>query len=383
MPKNKTLPKRHTTGSDGVYFKEIISNKDKVVDKVFVIRWRDENNKERLKTIGKYSEGIREAYCKQKRDEIIVKIRLDEDLPHLAKKKTATTLDDLAYTYFNENMTLVKDMAKEQKAYENHTKVILGHVKADNIKLKDIEELRNTFMKKFSPRYTNHLVFQVGTIYNYNIRKEYYKGISPTSNFKGLEVDNDRERYLDLEEIDKLLEACWSTSYEVWLYAKLLLSTGSRAGGVISLKAKDINLNDWSIKIADHKQTKSYAEFSKTYDTFITDDELHTHLIKRVSELEPNSGLFNKHRHYLDNKLRAVLDILFNTGLKASDSKNRAVIHTLRHTFASHLAINGEPIYNIQKLLNHKSLESTMRYAKLNKREKRRSVRDMYKGGKR
>ncbi len=109
---NKTLSKRHRTNSEGVYYKEIVSDDNKIVDKIYLIRWRDENGKERLKTIGRYSEGIREAYCKAKRDEIIVKIRLDEDLPRLAKKKSITTFDTLAYTYFNENMTLVKDMPK-------------------------------------------------------------------------------------------------------------------------------------------------------------------------------------------------------------------------------------------------------------------------------
>jgi len=406
MSKNKTLAKRHTTGSEGVYYKAIISPKDEdklkilyadldeakdeekkaiqtkidklLKDKQYLIRWRDENNKERLKTIGKHSEGIREAYCKKKRDEIIVKIRLDEDLPHLAKKKSSITLDTLAYQYFNDNMTLVKDMLKKQKRYDNHIQPTLGHIKAENIKLSDIKDLRNKFMKNLANRTVNHLIFMIGTIYKYNIKNELYKGVSPTANYEGLEVDNERERYLSLEEIDKLLEACWSSSYEVWLYAKLLLSTGSRAGGVISLKASDIHLEEWTITIADHKKTKAYAESPKTYDTFISDEELHTHLIKRVSELNPNDGMFKKQRYYLDNKLKAVLDLLFNIGLPLDDRKNRAVIHTLRHTFASHLAINGEPIYNIQKLLNHKDLNSTLRYAKLNKKKKRKSVRDMY-----
>lgn len=43
----------------------------------------------------------------------------------------------------------------------------------------------------------------------------------------------------------------------------------------------------------------------------------------------------------------------------------KVVIHTLRHTFASHLAINGTPIFTIQKLMNHKDIKMTMRYAKL------------------
>jgi len=62
----KTLPKRHTTNSEGVYYKEIVSDDNKIVDKIYLIRWRDENGKELLKTIGKYSEGIREAFCKKK-----------------------------------------------------------------------------------------------------------------------------------------------------------------------------------------------------------------------------------------------------------------------------------------------------------------------------
>ena len=101
-------------------------------------------------------------------------------------------------------------------------------------------------------------------------------------------------------------------------------------------------------------------------------------LIERLSTLNSNDNILLSHRATLDNKLKAILDILFNIGLNKDDRKNRVVIHTLRHTFASHLAINGEPIYNIQKLLNHKDLNSTLRYAKLNKKEKRRSVKNMY-----
>jgi integrase len=56
---------------------------------------------------------------------------------------------------------------------------------------------------------------------------------------------------------------------------------------------------------------------------------------------------------------------LFNSELDTKDTKNRLVIHSLRHTFASHLAINETPIFTIQKLMNHKDIKMTMRYAKL------------------
>ena len=57
--------------------------------------------------------------------------------------------------------------------------------------------------------------------------------------------------------------------------------------------------------------------------------------------------------------------ILFNQEIDVNDRKNRVVFHTLRHTFASHLAINGTPIFTIQKLMNHKDIKMTLRYAKL------------------
>lgn len=39
--------------------------------------------------------------------------------------------------------------------------------------------------------------------------------------------------------------------------------------------------------------------------------------------------------------------------------------HTLRHTFASHLAMRGVPLISIQQMLGHSTIEMTMRYAHL------------------
>jgi len=77
--------------------------------------------------------------------------------------------------------------------------------------------------------------------------------------------------------------------------------------------------------------------------------------------------------------MKSILDDLFNGGLDKRDSKNRVVTHTFRHTFASHLAINGTPIFTIQKLMNHKDIQQTMRYAKLAPDSGRDMVEEPYK----
>ena len=81
----------------------------------------------------------------------------------------------------------------------------------------------------------------------------------------------------------------------------------------------------------------------------------------------------------IQHKMKVILDNLFNVGLKAQDSKNRAVTHTLRHTFASQLAMNGVAIYTIQKLMNHKDINMTLRYAKLAPDNGKIDVKGLYK----
>ena len=51
----------------------------------------------------------------------------------------------------------------------------------------------------------------------------------------------------------------------------------------------------------------------------------------------------------------------------------------LRHTFASHLAINGTPIFTIKELMNHSDIEQTMRYAKLAPDSGKKNVINLYK----
>ena len=51
--------------------------------------------------------------------------------------------------------------------------------------------------------------------------------------------------------------------------------------------------------------------------------------------------------------------------------------HTLRHTFASQLAINETPILTIKKLMNHNDINATMRYAKLSKSSGEKHVNNL------
>lgn len=84
-------------------------------------------------------------------------------------------------------------------------------------------------------------------------------------------------------------------------------------------------------------------------------------------------------RRYLEwakeSKYKDTDDKGFNKGVE--DPRQRVVFHTLRHTFASWLAIQGTPILTIKELLGHKTLAMTGRYAHLIPDMKRRATLDL------
>jgi len=374
----RTLNKRIPTKVNGIFYKEIIDENKKVVDKVFLIRYRDKN-KDKLITIGKYSQGIRINYCKSKRDEILNFIRLGEVPTTIKAKrvdKDVITFDMIANNYFEYAKLHYRSYKSFILRYNTNLKDVIGDMDIKAIKLEDIEKIQHEKIKYLSPQTVNTVVQMVKTIYNFAIARNIFDGISPVAKIKILKLDNAREKYLSLQEIQEL-EAKIEDNEQLLLFVKLSLCTGGRVSTVVNIRKKDINLITQSIHLRDFKN-------GTTYKGFIP-DELIELLKPRLEEINFDDEVLHykgKKSHIaksIGDKLRPIFYELFNKHLDKDDRKNRTVVHTLRHTFASHLAINSTPIYTIQKLLNHKDITKTMRYAKLAQDSGRNFVNELYK----
>lgn len=354
----KTLTQRIPTNEEGIFYKRIINEKGKEIDKIFVIRYREDQN-DKLKTIGKYSQGIRINYCKQIRNEILNKLRLGEEPPAIIKKKKKDIMlfNDFADIYFLEKEDYVKDIKKIKRTYENHIKPFLGNIDVDKITTDDIKKIQKVKRKKLAERTVNAIIQIIGAIFNVAINKKQYIKLNPVNNdVKRIKVDNKRDRYLELEEIYLLLNEVKDKEH-LYLFTQLALQTGGRLSTILSITKKDIKLETNSIILTDHKNSSTYTGFYN--------NELKKLLTNRIKNININDRIVDKHKQTIQDQLTKIFNIYFNQGLEKDDRKNRVVTHTLRHTFASHLAINGTPIYTIQKLMNHKDITMTLRYAKL------------------
>ena len=64
-----------------------------------------------------------------------------------------------------------------------------------------------------------------------------------------------------------------------------------------------------------------------------------------------------------DTFTRAAERLRFNTGV--TDSRQKVVFHTLRHTYASWLVMSGVDLYTVQRLMGHSTISMTERYSHL------------------
>ncbi len=73
--------------------------------------------------------------------------------------------------------------------------------------------------------------------------------------------------------------------------------------------------------------------------------------------VDPRSGKIRRH-HKSDKAIRSAM----HSALKKTSIAKHASVHTLRHSFATHLLMKGVNVREIQQLLGHKNVETTMIY---------------------
>ena len=352
----------------GVYFNVLANG-----DTSYSITYKDEDNKPKHFTVGKKSAGIIEVYAYNKRNEFINQINLGEEPPAVAKKKKQNiiTLDSVAEKSYALKEKHNRSNKTSKRKFEMHVSPSLGKKDIRRITKDDVEKLQSLHVENFKPKTVNTIIGELGTVFTYAVENNIHTE-NPARKVKPLKVDNERLRYLDSDEVNELLSYVQDNE-QLYLCVLLALNTGARIGALVQMTPRDIDFNTKTISTIDMKNDERYS-------TFICHNKLEILLRKRCANRKKDTPLLQENNAILydqmKDRLGAVLNKLFNKDM--TDPKYRVVPHTLRHTFASHLAINGTPIYTIKKLMNHKDIKMTIRYAKLSPDSGMEAVAKLY-----
>jgi len=186
-----------------------------------------------------------------------------------------------------------------------------------------------------------------------------YLSENPTKGTARLKVDDAKPpRFLTVEECQRLLEICPTEQRRIFT---ALLSTGMRKSELENLQWQDVDPKRRQISIRSKEDWKPKAGER--------DIPINEPLLRVFQELQDESTTFTptdyvfkvKRRGRSRNWMRLQL---IHWAAKAG-IENLTKLHTLRHTFASHLVMKGVDLPTVMKLMGHSDIQTTMIYAHL------------------
>jgi integrase len=168
-----------------------------------------------------------------------------------------------------------------------------------------------------------------------------YLSINPIEGLKPLREPSGRTRFLSVEEITGLLEAC-DAAKSAYLkpFTIVAMNTGMRRNEILSLTRKSV---DWANRLAKLADTKN-GETRHVYlneAAFDAMKSLPTQVDERLFPFGPNQ-----------------VTMLFVRAAKRAKLEDLR-LHDLRHTFASYQAMSGVAGRGLQALLGHKDARMT------------------------
>jgi len=210
----------------------------------------------------------------------------------------------------------------------------------------------------------------IKSFFNYLVESEGLK-LNPAVSIKSPRIPEKEPVYLAEEECICLLatiarEAKPRVRERDLAMAVLLLHTGLRASELTNLKLVNVDFDSQQIKITRKGNKEQYLHLNgETVDT------LARYLAKRPQA--QNGSFFvgtnggNLTRSYIYGFVRRYLRL-------AGIGKDKRGPHVLRHTFCTRLHQKGASPFTIRDLAGHKSLNTTMRYVKIENKEQAEAI---------
>lgn len=204
-----------------------------------------------------------------------------------------------------------------------------------------------------APATINKKLFALRLFYTYCLDEQIIAH-NPTKAVRLLDIGDKMPHYLLPEQLLRLRKLAASNTRDRAI-VEVLYTTGIRLSELVEIQLEDIDWSERLIYIQKGKRKKTRIVLF----TRLCAEYLQAYLQERDSSC---SYLFLNSRRTKPLGVRGIQH-------KFNDySKELSIpfsVHTLRHTFAAHLAMRGMPLECIQMLLGHEDPHQTQLYARL------------------
>jgi len=158
------------------------------------------------------------------------------------------------------------------------------------------------------------------------------------------------------EEVTQFLSVIKNVKHRAVMMT--IYSAGLRCSEASNLRIRDVDSKRHRMMIRDAKGHRDRE--------VILSKRLLSYLREYVRLYKPKDYLF--YGQHIDRPIStSSLSKIFKSAVERSGIKKESHLHTLRHSFATHLLNKGVDIRIIQKLLGHRSVSTTVIYCQISK----------------
>jgi integrase/recombinase XerD len=224
-----------------------------------------------------------------------------------------------------------------------------------------LEELREYQLymindRQYSPESVNHFVVAAKFLYNVTLETPWPGDALPRAR-----VPHTLPVVLSATEVYEFFQHVCTIRYRAALMTAY--GAGLRVSEVVLLRVSDIDSKRMLLRVQQGKGKKDrYAMLSPRLLEVLRCWWRSRHPAGQRQNTSPEDWLFPGFRKGLHMNTDS-LQTACREAARAAGLSKRVTVHTLRHSFATHMLENGTDIRLIQALLGHTRIDTTARYA--------------------
>jgi len=282
----------------------------------------------------------------------------------LAKKElgqqTDAILDNLRDEYLEQSQ-----LTKKASSYHRHdlpriTRFVgylkeKGLTRASQITQAHIEHYQNDLLRTLSRRSVRNCMYAASGLLSFAVGRGYLSG-NVVKNVKKVKADENPPRYLSFDEWE-LVKAIAQQS-DLWPLVATAYYTGFRNSELRFLTWEEVDFDQGLITLHNKEGFSLKNRESRTVP-------LNRELRGVLLPIRQQRGFCFTNGRGRQFRRDSELSFEFKRQIVKPSGIPHFSLHTLRHTFASHLVMKGVGIYKVSQWLGHKSVNTTMIYAHL------------------
>lgn len=314
--------------------------------------------------LGEIKRNIREGKHPQslaEKREMAEQAKKEQEIQAIESEAERITLREVFDKYLEVHKTETSEATWKNTAsyYHNWIDEKLGKKKLIDITVDDIHSIIAAALKKRTTRTADFIKAVFRQIFNFAISRDLYFKNNPAMKIKIKLEDNKRDRFLTQEEAKLLLDELKKHSINVHDQALLCIYTGMRPKEIFNLQWEHIQWDIDRILLLNTKNGKNYMipmhplVKEMLQKRYYSDKEGYVFKSRDGGRVKSLSKTFE----------RTVKALGLND--KVTNSQQKLVFYSNRHTYASWLVMEGNDLYTVQKLMKHSSIQMTQRYAHL------------------